>query len=369
VKLNQADFILTLMSVFWDEGRRELESFTRLSRIPPGAGDGPSPFNHFICPGPDQLLRVGIALAFFRGRLKSVYQILRGKDPETNEFSLQQRERQFARLREAQARVLDLSHWHQFFGCLIGAGFRSGELISSGNALLYAYAFYIIGKTVYHVQEHTLQKLIGRWFYSSTLSGRYTASPETTMDSDLNRVKGLPDAESFVRALGKIIQDTLTGDFWEISLPNALESSAARSPELFAFFAAQNKLSAPVLFSHKKVSEVLDPTLKTKKKALERHHLYPRKLLENQGVDDVKLINQTANFALLEWPDNVHVSDAPPSDYAPKMRERFSDEDWKHMAELHALPDGWEHMQYHEFLLKRRSLMARIIRRAYETLQ
>jgi uncharacterized protein with ParB-like and HNH nuclease domain len=27
--LNQADFILTLMSVFWDEGRAELEAFAR----------------------------------------------------------------------------------------------------------------------------------------------------------------------------------------------------------------------------------------------------------------------------------------------------------------------------------------------------
>ena len=33
-KLNQSDFILTLMSVFWAEGRDELESFCKRSRIP-----------------------------------------------------------------------------------------------------------------------------------------------------------------------------------------------------------------------------------------------------------------------------------------------------------------------------------------------
>ena len=32
VRLNQADFILTLMSVFWDEGRMALETFCRQSR-------------------------------------------------------------------------------------------------------------------------------------------------------------------------------------------------------------------------------------------------------------------------------------------------------------------------------------------------
>ncbi len=32
--LNQADFILTLMSVFWDDGRKQLEEFCRQARTP-----------------------------------------------------------------------------------------------------------------------------------------------------------------------------------------------------------------------------------------------------------------------------------------------------------------------------------------------
>lgn len=40
VKLNQADFILTLLSVFWDEGRASLEAFCRSSRQPPKPGTG-----------------------------------------------------------------------------------------------------------------------------------------------------------------------------------------------------------------------------------------------------------------------------------------------------------------------------------------
>ncbi len=87
VKLNQADFILTLLSVFWDEGRAALEHFCRQSRQAACAGRGASPFNHFIQPDPDQLLRVAVALGFERGRLKSVYQVLRGKDMDTGEFS------------------------------------------------------------------------------------------------------------------------------------------------------------------------------------------------------------------------------------------------------------------------------------------
>ena len=87
VTLKQADFILTLLSVFWDEGRAQLEKFCRDCRRPPAFGEGPSPFNHFLQPDPDQMLRVCVGLGFKRARLQHVYSILRGKDLETGEFS------------------------------------------------------------------------------------------------------------------------------------------------------------------------------------------------------------------------------------------------------------------------------------------
>lgn len=161
----------------------------------------------------------------------------------------------------------------------------------------------------------------------------------------------------------------LTGDFWATTLPAALNSSSARNPELFAYVAAQNRLNAPVLFSHKKVSDLLDPALKTKKKALERHHLFPRAWLQKQGEQDIKVINQMANYALLEWPDNIDISDDPPADYVPQIRSRLSADEWQRMHELHALPDGWELMPYSDFLVARRKLMAEIVRRGFETLR
>jgi hypothetical protein len=142
-----------LLSVFWDEGRAELERFCRETRTIPSQEGGASSFNHFIQPDPDQLLRVAIAFGFGRGRLKSVYQVLRGKDVETGEFSAEHRELQFQTLREAQARALNLTNWHQFLSALVGAGFRSGEMISSQNSLLYAYAFYLIGRIRFKVPE------------------------------------------------------------------------------------------------------------------------------------------------------------------------------------------------------------------------
>jgi len=368
VKLNQADFILTLLSVFWEDGRRELESFCRGSRKAPSPGARSSAFNHFIQPDPDQLLRVAVALGFGRGRLKSVYQVLRGKDPETGMVDAQRREAQFAILKEAQGHVLNLTNWHQFLSALIGAGYRSREMISSQNALLYAYAFYLMGRVRYRLPEHELQKLIGRWFFATSLTGRYTSSPETVLDADLARFRTVDSSERFIEILDGILKSELTNDFWEITLPASLESSSARNPELFAYIASQNTLGAPVLFSHKSIRDLIDPALQTKKKALERHHLFPRAYLERQGVTERRMINQMANYALLEWPDNISISDDAPSDYMAALRTRFSLTDMKAMHESHALPDGWETMTYEAFLSERRSLMAAIIRRGYQKL-
>lgn len=372
VKLNQADFILTLLSVFGEDLRVSFEMFCRQSRTLP-SGSRPSSFNHFIKPAPDQLLRVAVALAFKRARLKYVYQLLRGKDLKTGDVSAALRDEQFARLKESQAIVLNLSLWHGFFNALVGAGFRSGELVSSEIALMYSYALYLMGRERFGVESHKLDKLVGRWFYAATLTGRYTGSPESVMDSDLTIFDGVETRQQFVDAIEKIISTTMTSDFWSITLPNELETSSANSPYLLAFHAAQNLLKAPVLFSNKVVADLFDPALQSTKKALERHHLFPRAYLEGIGVQDRKEINQVGNYALLEWPDNLDISDTPPAEYVKKMRDRFKAEkkekDWEHMCRLHALPDGWENMSYPEFLTQRRRLIATIIQEAFESLE
>lgn len=370
VKLNQADFILTLLSVFWPEGRSKLEEFCRLSREIPNGSKTASPFNHFIEPDPDQLLRVAIAFGFGRGRLKSVYQVLRGKDPETGLFDSEQRDKQFNVLKEAQSHVLNLTNWHQFLTSLVGAGFRGSQLISSETTLLYAYVFYLIGRVRYQVPEHVLQRLISRWFFATSLTGHYTNSSETTLDADLARFRTIKTSDAFVSQLNSLLETVITNDFWEITLPNRLDNSSARNPNLFAFIAAQNRLGAKVLFSSKSVRDLIDPVLQTVKKPLERHHLFPKKHLEREGIVDQRSINQIANYALLEWPDNIDISDSAPSDYVPNvLKERnISSQEWKDACAEHALPEQWQIMDYDSFLAERRKLMAAMIRQVFEDL-
>ena len=363
--LNQADFILTLMSVFWDEGRSELEEFCRKSRTP-SSGE-PSPFNHFIEPSPDQMLRVGVGLAFKRARLEHVYSILRGKDLESGEFSEERRVSQFDRLRDAQSKTLKLQHWHDFMLCLQKAGFRSNRMISSQNALLYTYTLYLIGKTELKLPEHQLRQTIAQWFFMSAVTGRYTGSPESRMESDLLMLRSVKNAEEFVTRLRQTCTVTLTGDFWDVTLPNELATSSARSPSLFAYEAALVNLEAPVLFSDAKVASMLDPAIQGQK-SIERHHLFPRGYLAKNGITEIRDVNQIANYAYVEWTDNNQISDQSPKDYLPAMKEQFSDVELARMYRYHALFDGWEKLDYKEFLEERRLRIAKIVQEGYEQL-
>jgi hypothetical protein len=362
--LNQSDFILTLMSVFWDEGRSKLGDFCRDSRVP--SKGKPSPFNYFIEPDPAQLLRVSIGYGFRRARLKYGYSLLRGKDLETELYSEERRDEQFGILKEAQATVLDLQHWQDFLKTLQMAGFRGSHMISSQTAIIYCYTFYLIGKKVFGVDSFALSTLMARWFFMVLVTGRYTGSPESAMERDLADIRDFTDADQFVQWMEKTICTEFTDDFWNITLPNRMDTSSATSPYLFAYYASLNLLHAKALFSNKKVSDLLESAHKANKAAVERHHLFPKKHLKKQGITQTRTTNQIANYALIEWDDNIAISGESPADYFPKYSERFTDSEMSRMCHWHALPVGWEKMEYGEFLEARRKLMAKVIREGFE---
>lgn len=369
VKLNQADFILTLMSVHWDEGRKQLEDFARDSKIP---STGASSFNWYISPSPDQLLRVAIALAFRRAVLRHAYSILRGKDLETGVTTTESREQQFSRLQAAQKEVLDLTNWHEYLKSLERAGYRGSKMISSANVVLYTYAIWLIGRTQYRVPLDQLREAIARWFFMAHTTARYSGSFETQAERDFSTISGLADDPEigFVGAINRIVEDTLTPDFWAITMPNELGTAAAKSPALLAYFAALNILDADALLSSSKVRERLDPAV-TAKKGIERHHLFPREYLKRIGINDTRQINQIANMALVEWSDNIAIKDDAPTVYWPQQvgsKTYLSTDRLAKQEHLHSLPAGWTEMNYADFLAARRKLMASVAHEAFEAL-
>jgi len=367
VQLNAADFILTLMSVFWEKGRRELEDFSRAAKTPSTAG--PSPYNHFIEPSPDQMLRASVGLAFRRGRLKYVYSILRGKDLESGEFSPDRRDEQFERLQAAHEATLDLTNWHEYLKCLQQAGFRSSRMVSSETALVYVYTLWLLGRRDFNVPVQRLRGVIARWWFMAHTTGRYTGSSESQIESDLNRIRDLPEgsADSFCALLDRIVADTFTKDYWEITLPNRLDTSSPKSPPLAAYWAALNILDADMLFSDLKVSSMLDP-LVTPVKDMERHHLFPKAYLNGIGVTERARVNAIANMAFVDWSDNATISDSSPIEYWSTMTSGMDPARVKRQAHWHALPVGWEQLDYDDFCEKRRKLIGAVVKEGFQRL-
>src|SRR5664280_1290793 len=175
--LNQADFILTLMSVYWDAGRKELEAFCRAAKTP--SKGAPSPFNWFIEPSPDQMLRVAIGLGHRRARLRYAYELLRGKSLESGEISEENRVESFELLRLAQKEVLDITNWQEYLKSLQEAGYRSGKMITSKNSIIFSYLVYLIGRCDFAIDHKTLRSVIARWFLMVMLTSRYTGAAES----------------------------------------------------------------------------------------------------------------------------------------------------------------------------------------------
>jgi hypothetical protein len=370
--LKQADFILTLLSVFWEDGRKKIDTFCKSCLVQPDKKEKESPFNYILEAMPNDIIRTIAGVGFNKGKMKDVYAILTGRDFSTKKVSNELREKQFEIFKNNLEIVLDNTNWHSFLKIIIGLCFKSKDLISSTNNIVNSYIIFLIGKIKYNLDHKELEEIIEKWFFFASLTSRYSFSPESQMESDLNRIKECKNKQDFISALKNIIDNDLTNDFWDITLPNRiLVSSSMNNPARNTYFACLIRNGSKVLFSNRTVSDLFDPSMKLRKKALEKHHLFPRNYLKKKLIFDRKQINQIANFTYLEFEDNIDISDDDPKKYFLEIKNKYftGKEDilYKMMIE-HCLPETFYEMEYQEFLKERRILMAKLIRETYEKL-
>ena len=197
----------------------------------------------------------------------------------------------------------------------------------------------------------------------SHTTGRYTGSYESQIEADLGRLTALDGSggQAFCGELDRLVMATFTNDYWAISLPNRLDTSSAKSPVLSAYQAALNLLDAEALFSDLRVRDLLDPAV-TAPRSVERHHLFPKAHLAAKGITEVRQVNAIANMAYLDWPDNASISANDPLTYWPAMTSGLDPDRLGRQIYWHALPVGWEQLDYSTFLERRRSLLARVVR-------
>ncbi len=76
-------------------------------------------------------------------------------------------------------------------------------------------------------------------------------------------------------------------------------------------------------------------------------------------------------MALLEWSDNISISDQAPAQYWPAQlaAKGLPADVLARQLYLHALPEDWPSMDYDTFLTARRALMAQVVRDAFGQLE
>ena len=371
VSLKQNDFVLTLLSLYWDEGRKEIEEFSKESTFPTKGKT--TSYNQITTVAAQDLIRVVMAYAFDRARLKYGYKLLRGADfDKRGAVDGELRIQRFDTLKDKLPDVLDVHSWHEFLKAIMNAGYLSGDLILSGNAIFYSYAFYLIAKHRFHASYNENMHLTSLWFFYASLVSLYTGSFESTVESHLNSIKDLSTLKEYKDFILSKVNERLTNDYFDITLVGSegLAVSGKGNNAWNAYVAALNIMDAKILFSKSNllVSKLFEPGTDGNRKSLEKHHLFPKAHMKAQGYTDAK-INQMANYAFIDWKDNMDILDDAPSVYYPIVCEGRSDEEILRMEEENALPHGWENMPYEDFLVERRKLMAAKIKQAFDLLK
>ena len=360
--LSEVDFVLTLLSVFWSDGRRRFETFSHDNKNPLSTKGGASPFNDVIQFEPNDILRIVVGYGFNKAIMKSIYNILRGRDTKTGNFDLNARDEHFNIMKDSTDHVLDLNNFHEFVNCVMSTGYKSKNMISSSNVSVMAYILYLKGKISYKMSSAELRTYISKWFYMSSLTARYSGTAEGKMEQDLSKFKDCKSSTDFISVIDEICETTLTKDYFSINLPSLLEkSTTSKNPQLNAYYAALIRNDAKILYSDLKVEDLLYTSRKSKRKQVEIHHLFPKSYLEDIGYENKSIRNQISNYAYIEWTENLNIGKKSPKEYVPILEKRFSSSELERFYYFHALPDNWYDMDYINFISLRRKFISKVI--------
>ena len=362
--LNENNFIETLLSVYDNDVHDKIMKFCTESRIPQ---DGTS-FNNIIDVDPSHLIRMAVGYGFNRARMRYGYKILRGKNLKTGETSEETRKENLEIFKKALDLVMDVNNWHAYLNLFPNAGYIRGNLVSSSYVVIYGYVWYLMGKYQYHVGPLELRKVITKFIFMSLVRQYYGLAPESSVERNFADLRDVKDAQGFVDYFNKEVELNFTEDFFTKTLPDDLHSSSAISPSWYGYIASINALGTPMLFSTSPLSVYWEKGGSGKKKAIDKHHIFPKNYLKHQGFDSDRDRNQIANFTYLDYNTNIDIADNPPADYVGRYRKKLGEKEYRLACEQNALPIGFESMDYFTFLEERRKLMSGIIKKAYKKL-
>lgn len=391
--LTQADFVMSTIAADEKNGgnilRKTIDYFCRLAnnhdfinQIDKDAEFTSSPAYHLIkwvgtqhrhiyLPSFEDILRTAYMSNYYRAKLASLTDLLHGRNFETRTFEDAIMSDSFKNLTSGVNQVLDKYSLQQFNEAIMSAGFISKRLIKGRMPLNFAYTLFIRLRNDNSIDKLKVPHYVQKWYVMSVLTERYSSSPETKMDKDLRSIA----ERGFSRFYNETMEN-LGETFWNVTIPQSLQTSSSTSPVFYVYLAAQCKFNEDSFLGNgSKVRDLLE--------SADIHHLFPRKYLQENGYDQVTQYNQVANYVVLNKSVNIAIGMKAPNVYLKEIYEAclegkdskytmISDiEDYNENCRINCIPSDMKNMDYSHyetFLTERRKLMAQKIKTYFESL-
>lgn len=313
------------------------------------------------------ILRVAYTNQFQRGKFSDLVALLSGRDFENKRNIESIAEESYAKLRAGIEAFFNQTNYQRFLTLIQSAGFINQKLISSKTSLNVAYALYLKLRNENYA-EPQIQTIIKRWFVMSILTGRYSGSSETVIEQDSKQIaeKGI---ENY---LEQISIAELDDGFWNYRIVNDLTSSSTVNNAYLCYLAAQCKNNDNAFLSESmSVRSLIE-------QRGDEHHIFPKKYLEQKGYKKSDY-NQVANYVYAEQQLNIKLADKAPVVYMAEVKEDISndvhsytslqsDDELQQNLIANCIPENLQNYtfeNYQDFLVKRRSKMAKKIKDYY----
>lgn len=321
-------------------------------------------------PSYTDMLRVSFGTEFNRAKLEDLVSLLSGRNFETRTYEESIAEDSFAKLKTGILKFMNETNFKRFVMIIKSAGFIQPWLIRSKNALNFAYLLYLHLRSK-NYNPALIESYVQRWFVMSVLTGRSSGSFESQFDFDIKQMqKG-----DFGKYLEDVESAELGEGFWEVGLPQQMDTSTTTSPFWCVFLAAQIKLGDRGFLSKSvRVENMIEHRG-------DIHHIFPRDYLKKQGLTRGKY-NQIANFTYMQSEINIKVGNKSPETYFGELQQQIKSGDLVYggiTSETELNENLKENCiplliktcaieDYEEFLEQRRKLMTEKIRKYYKSL-
>ncbi|MBA7470221.1 hypothetical protein ES707_05499 [subsurface metagenome] len=217
------------------------------------------------------------------------------------------------------------------------------------DALLVPIVVYLANNKYEFKNEIELNKFL-YWLYNSMMWGRYTRRGKSgPLEQDVVTITREKNPESLIDNLSREVR------FFKV-LPRNLEKAPITSPFFnMSFVVAKSKGAIDWFNGSKLHSKLIGNSY-----YLEKHHIFPKNILEKRGYyqtyEKQKMVNEIGNRVFLTAKANKEISNSEPIQYLKKVKEKYPK-----ALEQQFVPKNeefWKLDAFELFLKKRRKKIA-----------